>query len=77
MTATARSVIPLPNRNKIDPAEIANWEALLDEGYGYKHVAEVYKVGHKTVRKYLPGRGWTRAQIIEHATLMRSSSVKV
>lgn len=70
-----QSVTQLPDHNKKTPEEIAKWEALLDEGYGYKHVAEVCGVGHSTVRKYLPGRGWTHAQVIEHAALIRHSRV--
>lgn len=52
---------------------IAKWSAALDEGYAYKHVSEMYGVAKETVAKYLPGRGWTRKQISEHAALMRRS----
>lgn len=53
------------------PEEIAKWEATLDEGYSYKHTAEVHGIHQVTVAKYLPGRGWTRKQITQHGALVR------
>lgn len=55
----------------------ANWEAALEEGYGYKHVAEMYGVDEKTVTKRFPGKGWTNEQVREHAALMRGSKARV
>lgn len=51
--------------------ELANWEAALDEGMGYKHVGEVFGVSRVTVAKYLPGRGWNRKQIGQHSQLLQ------
>jgi uncharacterized protein YjcR len=54
------------------PEEVANWKAALEEGYGYQHVAEMYGVSKQTVRKYLPGMGWTPQQIRAHGAYMRN-----
>ena len=51
--------------------DLAKWSEALDDGMGYKHVSEVYGVARSTLMRYLPGRGWTRKQISEHAALMR------
>lgn len=66
-----------PKPPKYSPEDIANWEAALNEGYGYKHVAEMYGVAEKTVSSHLPGRGWTNEQVREHAALMRSNKARV
>ena len=58
----------------ITPEQVANWKAALDEGYSYKHVGELFGVPRATVARHLPGRGWTRKQISEHAALMRRHS---
>lgn len=44
---------------------------------GYQHVAEAFGVSKGTVRKYLPGRGWTRKQITSHGTYMKHHNEKM
>lgn len=61
----------------ITPEVLANWEAALDEGYGYQHVAEMYGVHRDTIRKHLPGRGWTHKQATEHGTFMKHHNEKM
>ncbi len=56
---------------------IAEWSKALDEGMGYQHVAEVFKVSKKTVIKYLPGRGWTPEQIRAHGVFMKHHNEKM
>jgi len=68
----------MPNQHPpVTPEVIAEWSARLDEGYGYQHVAEMYGVSKVTVRKYLPGRGWTRKQVTEHGTFMKHHNEKM
>lgn len=61
----------------VTPERIAEWSAALDDGMGYKHVAESFGVAITTVRKYLPGRGWTRKQVTEHGTFMKNHNAKM
>jgi hypothetical protein len=68
---TVDAAIPNRSRLKYSPEDVANWSAALDEGYGYKHVGEMYGVPDDTVRRYLPGRGWTLDQIQLHGRVMR------
>lgn len=44
---------------------------------GYKHVSESFGVAISTVRRHLPGRGWTRKQITEHGTYMKHHNTKM
>lgn len=57
----------MPRGRKVTPEEVAEWGKALDEGLAFKHVAEVFGVNKDTVAKYLPGRGWTKKQAIEHS----------
>lgn len=55
----------------VNPEYAALWGPHLDEGMGYKHVAEIFGVHKHTVRKYYPGRGWTQRQAAELGTYMK------
>lgn len=77
-SATASSVTALASSQvRYTPEDIANWEAALREGYGYKHVGEMYGVGRETIRKHLPGRGWKHQQIAEHGVFMKHHNEKM
>lgn len=68
----------MPNQHPPITAEvIANWKAALDEGMGYKHVAEVFGVSRTTIMRHLPGRGWTHKQVSEHGTFMKHHNEKM
>lgn len=56
---------------------LADWSAALDEGYGYKHVGEIFGVHRDLIRKHLPGRGWTHAQITAQGTMMKHHNEKM
>jgi uncharacterized protein YjcR len=70
---TLTKYFPAPPKGGSKPYDVYKWAEALDEGMGYKHVGEVFNVSARTIRKYLPGRGWTPEQIREHAALMRRS----
>lgn len=57
--------------------EIALWSGMLDDGMGYQHIAEVLKVSKHTVRRYLPGRGWTPTAIRQHGTFVKNVNEKI
>jgi uncharacterized protein YjcR len=59
------------------PETVAEWSKALDDGMAYQHVAEAFGVAKSTVRKYLPGRGWTRKQITEHGRYMKHHNAKM
>lgn len=62
----------VPPRPKFTEADIEQWRKALDEeGMSYTHVAQVFKVSLPTVRRYLPGRGWTKEQIGAHGSAVR------
>lgn len=63
--------------NKAKPEAIAEWKKALEEGMGYKHVAEVFGVSTTVIRKYLPGMGWTPQQAREHGTFMKHNNAKM
>jgi uncharacterized protein YjcR len=68
----------VPNQHrKVTEEAIAEWSKALDDGMGYQHVAEAFGVSKGTVRKYLPGRGWTRKQITSHGTYMKHHNEKM
>jgi DNA-binding CsgD family transcriptional regulator len=46
---------------------LAAAEALLSDGASYKEVGKTLGISYSTVAKWLPGRGWTPAQIGQHA----------
>jgi len=69
---TLTKYFPAPPKSNPHPTyEVEKWAKALDEGMGYRHVGEVFNVSPRTIAKHLPGRGWTREQIGEHAALMR------
>ena len=82
-TTAASETLPakyLPGQGcirKINPEFVALWEPYLDEGMGYKHVAEVFGVGKDIVRKHYPGKGWTHEQVSEHGTFMKHHNEKM
>lgn len=57
--------------------ELAKWDAALEEGMGFQHVAELYGVSKHTVAKYFPGKGWTKQQAREHGTFMKHHNAKM
>jgi response regulator of citrate/malate metabolism len=68
----------MPNQHPpVTPEVIAEWSKALDEGMSYQHIGEQFKVSKATVRKYLPGRGWTRKQITSHGVLVRQHNEKM
>ena len=68
---TLTKYFPAPPKGGSEPYEVDKWAAALDEGMGYKHVGEIFNVSARTIRKHLPGRGWTPEQIREHAKAVR------
>lgn len=83
MSTTAESAT-LPEKYLItpqgvvmNPEYVALWEPYLEEGMGYKHVAEVFGVGKSTVRNHYPGRGWTHRQVVEQGRFMRDHNRKM
>ncbi len=77
---TVRKYLPGKGDQSSKPASpeaLANWEAALDEGYGFQHIGEMYGVSKQTVAKYFPGRGWTPEQARSHGTFMKHNNVKM
>lgn len=67
----------MPDHNAKTPEEIAKWDELLEEGYSVKAVGEIFGVHVQTIRKYLPGKGWTPAQARAHGTFMKHHNAKM
>ena len=58
-------------------ADRETWKSYLDEGMPYRRVAEVVGVHRDTIRKYLPGMGWTPEQSREFGTFMKHHNEKM
>lgn len=64
----------MPVHNTKTPEEIAQWAAYLDDGYAVKHIGEIFNVHVQTIRKYLPGRAWSKKQVTDHMTTVRKGN---
>ena len=51
------------------PEDLALIRACLDDGWSFAEIHRTHGYDTEAIRKYFPGRAWTRQQIIEHSTL--------
>jgi len=77
MTETKQLPEKYVGRHIMNPEYVALWEPYLDEGMGYRHVAEMFGVHANTVSKYYPGRGWTQPEAAALGTFMKHHNEKM
>lgn len=61
-------------RNSIPEDELKWAEELLGEGNSYSGVSDITGIGFRALRRHFPGRGFTRDQTVEAATMARKLS---
>lgn len=65
----------MKNQNAVkylDDALKADVEARLEDGQSFKEIEQTLGISYYLLRKHWPGRNWTHAQTIQHATTMRN-----
>jgi len=55
----------------LTPERLATIAAMLDDGLPFREIQRTEGADMETLRKYFPGRQWTRQQTIEHVAAVR------
>jgi DNA-binding CsgD family transcriptional regulator len=66
-----RAGVELPAGRRLTPAQLAHAGRLLDDGCSMNETARTIGCTAHTIARHFPGRGWTRAQTIEHIAAVR------
>lgn len=58
-------------KHKMTPERLASLTAMVDDGWSFKEINRTEGADMETLRKYFPGKSWTREQCTEYARLRR------
>lgn len=77
MNTTAVNVTKHNRPRPYTEADKELWKTYLEEGMPYRKVAEVVGVHRDTIRKHLPGMGWTQEEGRKLGTFMKHHNEKM
>ena len=66
-----RKITGTVNARRMTPERLARIERMLDDGMPFKEIHRTEGADMQTLRRYFPGRQWTREQSIEHSATLR------